>query len=210
MYVEFPYITGENPNGKYGELLAEKMFSCIKGLSRIKKICELGCGNGYFAGRLGRAGYEVTAIDCSETGIAYAEKNHGKYTRFIRSEISPSLTQGLKTQFDLVFSIDVIEHLYCPSDLIKTAGALLKPQGYLLVSTPYHGFLKYLAMSLTNRMDAHLNPLYEGGHIKFFSVKTLSKLISSDGFDEVEFEFLGRFPWLWKNMICLAKKSGQR
>ena len=210
MHVEFPYITGKNPNGDYGKLLAEKVFSRIKRLPGIKKICELGCGNGYFSGRLGRAGYEVTGIDCSKTGIAYARKNHWKYAQFIESEISPSLTCGLKTEFDLVLSMEVIEHLYCPSDLIGMAAALLKPDGYLLISTPYHGYLKYLLMSFTNRMDAHLNPLHDGGHIKFFSVKTLFSLISSYRFNRVRFEYFGRFSWLWKNMICLARKSDRR
>ncbi len=109
-------------------------------------------------------------------------------------------------KFDLVVSSDVIEHLYRPSDLIEVARSLLHPQGRLLIGTPYHGYLKNLALSLTGKMDSHFPVLSDGGHIKFFSVETLSQLLKGHGFSELEFTYYGRTPWLWKNMICHARK----
>jgi len=50
--------------------------------------------------------------------------------------------------------------------------------------------------------------LHDGGHIKFFSTKTLSQLMESCGFTGLHFTFYGRAPWLWKNMICSARKAG--
>ena len=52
------------------------------------------------------------------------------------------------------------------------------------------------------KMDAHFCVLDEGGHIKFFSVKTLSTLLQKHGFTDLKFNFYGRAPLLWKNMIC--------
>jgi 2-polyprenyl-3-methyl-5-hydroxy-6-metoxy-1,4-benzoquinol methylase len=107
--------------------------------------------------------------------------------------------------FDLVISSDVIEHLYRPADLLEAAFTLLKPGGHILVGTPYHGYLKNLALAVTNRMDSHFSVLHDGGHIKFFSVKTLSGLMAAHGFEDLSFTFYGRAPWLWKNMICHAR-----
>jgi hypothetical protein len=58
-------------------------------------------------------------------------------------------------------------------------------------------------------MDAHFSVLHDGGHIKFFSVKTLSDLVSSHGFVDLKFEFYGRAPWLWMNMLCHARKGSK-
>jgi hypothetical protein len=39
------------------------------------------------------------------------------------------------------------------------------------VSTPYHGYHKNLGLALSGKMDAHFTALWEGGHIKFFSIR---------------------------------------
>ena len=76
----------------------------------------------------------------------------------------------------------------------------------MLLGTPYHGYLKNLVLAATGKMDAHFSALHNGGHIKFFSVSTLSRLMRAHGFDDLSFTFYGRAPWLWKNMICHARK----
>jgi hypothetical protein len=91
--------------------------------------------------------------------------------------------------------------------LIEAASSLLKPNGHLVIGTPYHGYLKNLVLSLTGKMDAHFSVLHDGGHIKFFSVATLSELLRSHNFTNLSFAFYGRAPWLWMNMICHARKN---
>ena len=43
-----------------------------------------------------------------------------------------------------------------------------------MLSTPYHGYLKNLALAVSGRMDRHFTALHVGGHIKFFSIETLT------------------------------------
>jgi hypothetical protein len=38
----------------------------------------------------------------------------------------------------------------------------------LIITTPYHGYLKNIALSVSVKFDHHVNPLWDGGHIKFF------------------------------------------
>jgi len=57
-----------------------------------------------------------------------------------------------------------------------------------------------------NKWDAHHTTLWDGGHIRFFSVKTLTELVTKNGFEVIRFYFFGRCPLLWKNMICLARR----
>lgn len=74
-----------------------------------------------------------------------------------------------------------------------------------MISTPYHGYLKNLALSVFNKWDKHHTPLWHGGHVKFWSRKTLTQLLEANGFKVTEFHGAGRLPWLWKSMILVAK-----
>jgi hypothetical protein len=89
----------------------------------------------------------------------------------------------------------------------QVAKRCLKPDGKLIITTPYHGYLKNIVLSAAGKFDHHVNPLWDGGHIKFFSVQTLSQLLNTEGFLNLEFHFAGRLPWLWKDMICVAHQS---
>ena len=202
-YTEFEWHTINPGNGVSGEKLTEVFAGLVQKLDDVRTICDLGCGNGHIAGRLASLGYEVTGIDASPSGIRIAQHAYPN-VKFIEALINRELTAIDK--FDLVISSDVIEHLYRPSDLLEAASKLLKVGGHLLVGTPYHGYLKNLAIALTNRMDSHFSVLHDGGHIKFFSVKTLSQLMIAHSYQDLSFTYYGRAPWLWKNMICHARK----
>ena len=205
-YKEFEWHVPEAGNGESGVGLTMKFIDIVNRLENVKRVCDLGCGNGFMAGRLAELGFDVTGVDASESGIAIAQSNFPKAT-FHQALVDSTLreSKGLE-DFDLVVSSDVIEHLYRPSDLIEASLSVLKPNGYLVIGTPYHGYLKNLLLSLTGKMDAHFTSLDDGGHIKFFSVKTLAELLKSHGFTDLNFAFYGRAPWLWMNMICHARK----
>ena len=202
-YTEFEWQTAAAGNGASGEKLTRVFVELVKKLDGVRSICDLGCGNGHISGRLAALGYEVTGVDASASGIQVARRTFPQ-VEFVEGLIDRDLKLG---QFDLVISSDVIEHLYRPSDLLEATVAQLKPGGHVLLGTPYHGYLKNLVLAATGRMDAHFSALHDGGHIKFFSVNTLSRLMRSHGFDDLQFTFYGRAPWLWKNMICHARKT---
>lgn len=202
-YTEFEWPTDAAGNGASGDGLAIVFVELVKKLEGVRSICDLGCGNGHIAGRLAALGYEVTGVDASTSGLRIARQSYPQ-AKFIEGHINPEL--GGLGQFDLVISSDVIEHLYRPSDLPEAAHALVKNNGQVLIGTPYHGYLKNLALAVTGRMDAHFSSLHDGGHIKFFSVDTLSQLMRAHAFTDLSFTFYGRAPWLWKNMICHARK----
>ena len=206
-YLEFEWSTAGPANGESGRGLAEKLIALIRGMERIETICDLGCGNGYLAKQLSAAGYGVTGVDASKSGIELATENQGKVS-FVKSTIDRDIRcrAGL-ANVDLVVSSDVVEHLYRPADLLEAAESLLKPNGQILITAPYHGYLKNLTLALSGRMDRHFSALHDGGHIKFFSVRTLAELINSHSFTDLRFSYYGRAPWLWKNMICHARRT---
>jgi 2-polyprenyl-6-hydroxyphenyl methylase/3-demethylubiquinone-9 3-methyltransferase len=107
----------------------------------------------------------------------------------------------------MVVSTEVIEHLFSPHHLPIFAFKVLANGGWLVVSTPYHGYWKNLALCVMNKWDFHHDPLWHGGHIKFWSRNTLSKLMMNNGFEVVEFHGVGRIAYLWKSMILVCRKK---
>lgn len=206
-YREFQWNVPEAGNGESGVGLTAAFVRLVASLENVKRVCDLGCGNGFMAARLAELGHDVVGVDASESGIAIARANFPQ-PAFVQAVIDSALREraGLG-EFDLVVSSDVIEHLYRPADLIEAADALLGPNGQLLIGTPYHGYLKNVVLSVSGKMDTHFEVLHDGGHIKFFSKETLSRLLKSYGFTRLDFSYYGRAPWLWKNMICLARKG---
>jgi 2-polyprenyl-3-methyl-5-hydroxy-6-metoxy-1,4-benzoquinol methylase len=168
------------------------------------KILDVGCGNGSLSNYLHKKGYFVIGVEESQQGVAIAQKNFPG-CQFLQGSIYDFENYKLDKDFDVVISVEVIEHLFYPKELVRLAKCFLKPNGQLILTTPYHGFLKNLVIALLGKMDSHVNVLWDGGHIKFFSVSTLSKLLILEGYTDIRFDFAGRVPYLWKSMLCSSK-----
>lgn len=83
----------------------------------------------------------------------------------------------------------------------------LKPGGRFICTTPYHGYLKNLALSIMGKWDQHADPLWDGGHIKLWSRAKLGALLEETGFTNIQFRGAGRLPGLWMTMVMSGDKS---
>lgn len=165
------------------------------------RILDIGCGNGSLTNFILQQGYEVVGIEESESGIKLASENYPD-CQFIQGSIYDLPDKELEEKFDIVISLEVIEHLFYPKELVRAAKKILKPNGILIITTPYHGYLKNLMLAITGKMDKHFTALWDGGHIKFFSVNSLTSLLESENYTDINFKFAGRYPYLWKTMLC--------
>lgn len=194
------------------EYLVPALFSILRKFN-IKKealILDAGCGAGYVMKRLYDEGFNnIYGFDLSESGIRLAKESYPQIADryFIHDCYLEKLPAGIpESQFDTVLSIEVVEHLYYPARYQKNIYKWLKTGGLLIISTPYHGYLKNLALSILNKWDKHFTVDWEGGHVKFFSKKTLSEMLEKVGFNVEYFTGVGRIPFLWKSMMIVAKK----
>lgn len=198
-------------NGDVGRGLADKLESVISGLGGVRRVCDIGCGNGYLASRLGQRGWTVHGIDGSAPYVEVAERTHTKPgITFAHDAIDAQMAERIRRShepFDLVVSTEVIEHLYEPQHLVQTAFSILRPGGQFVISTPYHGYLKNVAISVLDQWDLHHSVHWRGGHIKFFSVASLTAMLREAGFNQPRFEYYGRFAGFWKNMIAVATRD---
>ncbi|GIK62074.1 MAG: class I SAM-dependent methyltransferase [Ignavibacteriota bacterium] len=203
-YIEYGYQSADpHQSHKY-------LFSVIKNLlaDKKKKILDVGCGNGSLVIELLKLGYDAYGIDASIEGITIAKKKYPD--RFYILDLSkthiPSELSDVK--FEVIISTEVIEHLHSPRSLISFCKDIFLKnniKGDLIISTPYHGYFKNLVLAVSNKMDSHFTALWEGGHIKFWSRKSLTKLLTDNGFKVTHFVGCGRLPLLWKSMIVKAE-----
>lgn len=203
-YKEFPFNTAE-PSHMHAMLWpAVRDFS---GPVRAgQRVLDAGCGNGALCGKYLAEGCVTVGVDLSASGVGIARQAHPR-GRFECTSMDESILGRLgEAPFDLVVSTDVIEHLYDPRTYARGCFAALKNGGRLVMTTPYHGYLKNLAISVLGKWDSHANPLWDGGHIKLWSKATLSQLLTEVGFVNLRFCGVGRLPWLWMGMVVSADK----
>ena len=201
------YAYGDGELNHSHNYLVPSVLNILSSLSlspEDRRVFELGCGNGAVAAVLSERGYQTAGVDVSTQGLEQARR------RYPHLSLQPgSAYDDLATtygRFPIVVSLEVVEHLYAPRVFAKTLYELVEPSGTAIVSTPYHGYWKNLALSLTGSMDAHFTALWDHGHIKFWSMKTLSALLLEAGFHDISFTRVGRIPILAKSMIAIAKK----
>ena len=169
-----------------------------------KRIFELGCGNGSVSNALAEMGFEMTGVDPSREGIHHANERYPHLN--LRLGSAYDALAEIYGQFPVVVSLEVIEHIYAPRDYAATVYSLLEDGGTAIISTPYHGYWKNLAIAVTGRFDSHFTVLWDNGHIKFWSFKTLHQLLKEAGFRSITFRRVGRIPALAKSMIAIATK----
>jgi 2-polyprenyl-3-methyl-5-hydroxy-6-metoxy-1,4-benzoquinol methylase len=202
----YAYEDGDlNPSHDYLVPSVLKILGSLHLPQDRNRIFELGCGNGAVAEVLTRHGYQLTGVDVSVQGVEQAQRRHPHLSLQLGSAYDClANTYG---RFPVVISLEVVEHLYDPRAFARNLFNLVESSGAAIVSTPYHGYWKNLAMALTGRMDQHFTALWDHGHIKFWSMATLRQLLQEAGFRSITFRRVGRVPALAKSMIAIATKS---
>ena len=168
------------------------------------KALDYGCGNGWFASWLAGRGFNASGVDISQSGIDLARQSFPELS--FSNDVSE---EGLARlgPFGLVTCIEVLAHCYLPADDLARLHACLEPKGRLILSTPYHGYWKYLALAVTGRMEQYLDTSWAGAYVHHFSPQTITRLLENTGFRDIEITRAGRIPPLAKAMIVTCRKS---
>ena len=194
--------TNETPSVKVTKNAVVSFLPAGTGL----KVLDIGCGNGWFANYLQEMGHNVTGIDMEKTGIELAQKRF-PLCRFIQLAIQEDMHEIIKDTFDVIVCIEVIEHLYDTNELLRAVKKLLKnDKSVFIVTTSYYGYMKNIALAIFNRLDEHYRAYVTGGHIKFFSVRALRKMLELNGFRDIRFKRVGRImPIFARNIVCCSR-----
>jgi 2-polyprenyl-6-hydroxyphenyl methylase/3-demethylubiquinone-9 3-methyltransferase len=119
----------------------ETSFTPLSGKSAL----DVGCGAGLLCEPLARMGASVTGLDAAPENIAAARAHCAQSGLGIDYRIGS--VEGLHAEtFDLVTSLEVIEHVSDPAAFVRGLVGALAADGLLVISTPNRTGLSRLAM----------------------------------------------------------------
>ncbi|KIY43442.1 ubiquinone biosynthesis O-methyltransferase [Fistulina hepatica ATCC 64428] len=108
------------------------------GVLRGLDVLDVGCGGGLLSESLARCGASTLGVDASESNIAIASLHASSDPKLSQLEYRHSSAEALLEEpkrFDVVCSMEVVEHVDNPAEFLNTCAQLLKPSGHLFLST---------------------------------------------------------------------------
>jgi len=165
--------TGERLAGLYARRLAGSLGR--RDLAGMQ-VLDFGCGRGAMMNACSNLGADVWGVD--PFSVSYLKQQGFR-------QVYGSLGDLPGLRFDLIISVDVIEHLPHPWDQIREFRYWLAPSGYLFLATPNARSLNAV-LSGRNWRELH-NP----GHVVLFTPEALTSLLEREGYCDVR-----RLKWL--------------
>ena len=144
-----------------------------------KRALDMGCGAGLLCEPLARLGAAVTGVDAAPENIAAAQAHATTIGLAIDYRAGDTATVAGET-FDLVTSLEVIEHVGDPAPFVAGLGQVLAAGGLMILSTPNRTPLSRLAMIT---LGEGLGQIPRGTHDwdKFIAPDELTALLGDAG-----------------------------
>lgn len=154
---------------------AAHLVEFVESLPRAEHALDLGCGDGRLTRHVDAA--RVTGADTAAVALERAaERLPG--SELVRVEPDAPLPFE-DCSFDLVVSVEMIEHVRDLQTLLSEARRVLRPGGLLALTTPANGRLTALR-ALVRGFEREFPPL--SPHIRFLTRRSLTGLLADMGF----------------------------
>ena len=121
--------------------LDDRSFAPLRG----RRALDVGCGAGLLAEPLARLGAHVTAIDAAGESISVARDHASRRGLAIDYRIG-GVEAAAGERFDLVTSMEVVEHVSDPAAFVHGLADTVAPGGLLIMSTPNRTWLTRVAL----------------------------------------------------------------
>ena len=105
----------------------------FEGLSGL----DIGCGGGLVSEPMARLGLNMTSVDASEANIKTA-MTHAQASGLnidFRVGTAEALLEAGEGPYDVIFNLEVVEHVANPEEFLANCAAMLKPGGIMFLAT---------------------------------------------------------------------------
>lgn len=178
-----------------------KLAQYLKRLPAGSRVLDHGCGRGEFTQFLGSLGFQAVGLDISGSAIVYNRRDFPGL-EFVQAEADAPAPFPAGS-FDALWSSEVVEHVYDVQGIFAEFARLLRPGGLLVLTTPYHGWLKNLLV-ITLDFDRHFN--VEGQHIRFWSKRSLTRVAERNHLRPIIWDTVGRLPWIARSFFVVFER----
>ena len=169
---EYKYGIFERKDRKYSVSRPQYRVA-LELLREVKdgKVLDLGCGVGEFCDILRDRAYDVTAIDGLEEFVqAVKGRGHKVHKANLEFERLPFAD----SEFDIVVSLDVIEHLWNTKHYLDEMRRVTRPGGLIVITTTNYDFWRYRLTHMRGRFHEFS---YGSRHKKFYNTVSFEREI---------------------------------
>lgn len=183
------------------------------------RLVDLGAGDGYLTSRLGDKSAAALAVSV-DVGAPAPLAPHTRAVSRVAAHV-PGPLPFRAGSFDVVVSLECIEHLLDPDALLEEARRLLAPGGHLVLSTPRLDSLLVVASLLAGtqppgveassrrRYGAPVGEQRPSGHVHLFTRRAMVEALRANGF-ELESYRDARFSSSWWQAVRASRRPGFR
>lgn len=140
------------------------------------RVLDIGCSDGSFAAAARALGHHVVGVDLT--------KHDGVMDRvdeFVEADLGDGLPDEFGDGFDIVVLADVLEHVAEPERLLADAVGRLRPGGVALISVPNFAHWYPRVRVAAGRFDYDRRGILDRGHVRFFTRRSLERLLARTG-----------------------------
>jgi 2-polyprenyl-3-methyl-5-hydroxy-6-metoxy-1,4-benzoquinol methylase len=181
----------QNPSKAYAEKQASyyaadrgEMLTYIP--SSVKRVLEVGCGNGAFGQQIKQAyACEVWGIEPFKAAADQAEQKLDRtFCAFYTKDLDLP-----KAYFDCVVFNDVLEHLVDPYSALEFTKNLLAPQGLVVASIPNIRYFPVIWDLVINKQWKYeASGILDKTHLRFFTCVSIRETFTSLGYETLTLE----------------------
>lgn len=169
-----------------------------------ERVLDVGCGEGWFAVELARAGAEVVGIDVAEEPLRRGRARAPELDLRLVDDDGPWPLDDASV--DVVWAGETIEHVADTAGWLSEVRRVLRPGGRVLLSTPAHGRLRVLRLALSRRaFESHFDP--RADHLRYYTRASLTRLLGELGFQQVAVRAAAGVPGARRLLLARAVRS---
>lgn len=148
-----------------------------------KKVLDLGCGAGILSESLAKEAATVTGIDIAEQAIEVAREHSSLSQLNIDYQVASieEFTELNNQQYDIITCLEMLEHVPEPQAVIAHANKVLKPGGWLFLSTINRNLKAYLFAILAAEYILRIIPQSTHEYGKLITPAELSNWVRGCG-----------------------------
>jgi len=145
------------------------------------KILDIGSADGTFTKIiLERSKADlVIGIDALSPSVSYAKKRFARNKKLKFSVANAEDLPFKRGEFDAVFALEILEHLFTSQKVLAEAKRVLKKNGYLVILIPTENLLFRTIWFFWLKTRGKI---WQGAHVQKFDHKKLEKLVKKSGF----------------------------
>lgn len=165
------------------------------------RLLDVGCGGGILCEALAQAGAAVTGIDAARDGITVAQQHSQEQGLTIDYWCMP-IEDYEGRPFDAITCMEMLEHVPNPKVVLAHCKRLLKPDGWLFLSTISRTIKAYANAIIGAEYLLGILPKQTHDYSKFIKPSELAGMARTLGLDLVDMKGLNYNPLTRKATLC--------